>query len=235
MRTPWIRLMLSLLGLLPLPALAGGEIQVPPFAAAPGTTRDLILVAGQSNAVGYDAYASDLPADPADRQVMFWWRVGDPPPDQHDVTSGYWAPLQAQPQGSPLLTKTPEERKAMPRQYGNFAKAEGGFGPEIGLARTLRAKEGKPLAIIKVAFSGTSVAQDWNPDDPGAAGSCYRALVETVKQPPPPRRPIMSTCAYGHWCGCRGKAMPIRPTRRFMRRTSRIYSRGFGKTCRHRN
>jgi hypothetical protein len=144
--------------------------------------RDLIIVAGQSNAVGFDAYASELPADDADKDVLFWWRVGDPPPDQHDVTSGgEWSHLQAQMKGSPLLTPSPEEKKAHPRQYGNFAKAEGGFGPEIGLTRALRAKEGKPLAIIKAAFSGTAVADDWNPDDPGIKGSCYRALVTEVK------------------------------------------------------
>ena len=139
-------------------------------------TRDLILVAGQSNAVGFDAYASEMPADDSDKDVMFWWRVGDPPPDDHDVTSGgKWTTLQPQPKGSP------KEKNNGARQYGNFAKAEGGFGPEIGFARELKAKEGKPLAIIKAAFSGTAVAQDWNPDDPGIGGSCYRALVETVK------------------------------------------------------
>jgi lysophospholipase L1-like esterase len=139
-------------------------------------TRDLILVAGQSNAVGFDAYATELPADASDKDVMFWWRVGDPPPDEHDVTSGgKWTHLQPQPKGSP------KKKNNAARQYGNFEKAEGGFGPEIGFARELKAKEGKPLAIIKAAFSGTAVAQDWNPDDPGIGGSCYRALVETVK------------------------------------------------------
>ncbi len=44
-------------------------------------TRDLILIAGQSNAVGYDAKPSELPADDADKQMMFWFRVGDPPPE----------------------------------------------------------------------------------------------------------------------------------------------------------
>ena len=145
-------------------------------------TRDLILVAGQSNAVGFDARASELPADAADRDVFFWWRTGDPPPDGHDVTSGgKWTHLQPQPKGTPMPTKTPEEKKASPRQYGNFAQQEGGFGPEIGLARELRAREGRPLAILKAAFSGTAVAQDWNPDDPGSGGACYRALVEETR------------------------------------------------------
>ncbi|MGB8169943.1 MAG: sialate O-acetylesterase, partial [Chthoniobacteraceae bacterium] len=137
---------------------------------------EVILVAGQSNAVGFDAKASDLSADPDDKNVLFWWRCGDPPPDEHDTTSGgKWAQLQPQPRGEPMAKDA-----GVPRQYGNFS-SPAGFGPEIGLARTLRAKEHKPLAIVKAAFSGTAMAQDWNPADPGAGGSCYRALVAETK------------------------------------------------------
>lgn len=136
---------------------------------------DLILIAGQSNAVGYDARPSELPADPADKAVLFWWRCGDPPPDEHDSTSGgKWTTLQPQPLGSPKLPKGG-------RQYGNFHQPEGGFGPEIGLARALRAKDGKRLAIVKAAFSGTGMRTDWNPADAGPAGSGYRALVSETK------------------------------------------------------
>ena len=139
-------------------------------------TRDLLLVAGQSNAVGYDAKPSELPADDADKQVMFWFRAGDPPPDEFDTTSGgKWTHLQPQPKGSPA------PKTKGPRQYGNFAGATGGFGPEIGFARGLAAKEKKPLAIVKVAWSGTGMAQDWNPADPGPGGSCYRALVAETR------------------------------------------------------
>ncbi len=139
-------------------------------------TRDLILIAGQSNAVGYDAKPSELPADEADKQVMFWFRAGDPPPDEFDVTSGgKWTTLQPQPKGNPA------PKTKGPRQYGNFSSPDGGFGPEIGLARALVAKEKKPLAIVKGAWSGTGMAQDWNPADPGTGGSCYRALVAETK------------------------------------------------------
>lgn len=148
----------------------------------PAATRDLVLVAGQSNAVGFDAYASELPADPGDRDVMFWWRVGDPPPDDYDVTSGgKWTHLQPQPKGRPMETVTAEAKAKSPRQYGNFKKPEGGFGPEMGLARELRRREGRSLAIVKAAFSGTALMQDWNPDDAGPTGACYRALVAETK------------------------------------------------------
>lgn len=136
--------------------------------------RDLLIVAGQSNAVGYDAKPSELPSDENDSRILFWWRTGDPPPDAHDSSSGrIWTHLQPQPLGNP---KRPKEG----RQYGNFAQEEGGFGPEIGLARTLHAQTERPLAIVKVAFSGTGLRQDWNPNDPGDGGSCYRAMIEEV-------------------------------------------------------
>ena len=140
-------------------------------------TRDLILVAGQSNAVGYDAYAEELPADPKDATTMFWWRVGDPPPDEFDGTSArQWTTLQFQPR-TPAMSG--DAAKKIGRQYGNFnKKSKGGFGPEIGMVRTLATKESRPLAVIKTAFSGTSVAGDWNVGHPGKADPCYRAMID---------------------------------------------------------
>ncbi len=132
---------------------------------------DLIIVAGQSNAVGFDAKPSELPDDEVDSNILFWWRTGDPPPDEFDSTnSNRWTHLQPQPSGTPKLPK-------QGRQYGNFAQPEGGFGPEIGLARTLYRKEQKPLAFVKVAFSGTNLHRDWNHADSGEQGACYRALI----------------------------------------------------------
>lgn len=148
--------------------------------------RDLVIVAGQSNAVGFDAYPELLPADPADGQVLFWFRVGDPPPDEHDSTSGgQWIGLGIQPKGHPISRETPAEQLpqgGQGRQYGNFKSAEGGFGPEIGFVRELRRREhNRSLAIVKVAFSGTGMRTDWNPSDLGQGGSCYRALLSEVK------------------------------------------------------
>lgn len=137
---------------------------------------DLLIVAGQSNAVGYDAKPSKLRNSHADRKILFWWRCGDPPPDKHDSScGGKWTHLQPQPLGNP---KRPRKN----RQYGNFAQQEGGFGPEIGLARAIYAKEKKRLAVIKVAFSGTGLHRDWNHADKGDGGACYRALVSEVRK-----------------------------------------------------
>ncbi|MCA9174006.1 MAG: hypothetical protein KDB14_05915 [Planctomycetales bacterium] len=156
--------------------------------AAALETRDVVIVAGQSNAVGFDANPDTLPPSPWDKQVRFWWRCGDPPPDTHDSTSNGWTHLQAQPLGAT------REKSSAPRQYGNFAQANGGFGPEIGMARELAAG-GDSLAVIKVAFSGTSLDQDWRPgvaapDDEAAQfgqqpsstpGDCYRRLLAEVR------------------------------------------------------
>eukprot|EP00913_Durusdinium_trenchii_P013424 g12605.t1 len=135
---------------------------------------DLLIVAGQSNAVGFNAIPSELPPDDADRKILFWWRCGDPPPDKHDSVSRKWTTLKPQPLGDP-------NREKKPRQYGNFAQPEGGFGPEIGLARAVYARENKPLAVIKVAFSGTGLQRDWNHADPGERGACYRALIAEIR------------------------------------------------------
>jgi hypothetical protein len=141
--------------------------------------RDLILVAGQSNAVGFDARAEELPADVRDERTLFWWRVGDPPPDEFDGTSArQWTYLQFQPR---TPAKAGDTGQKLPRQYGNFsAGSKGGFGPEMGLVRTLADREDRQLAVIKTAFSGTSIAGDWNVDLAGA-DSCYRALIEETK------------------------------------------------------
>ena len=136
---------------------------------------DLLIVAGQSNAVGFDAKPGEMPTDEADQQIMFWWKCGDPPPDEHDSTSGgKWTHLQAQPLGNPKMPR-------QGRQYGNFAQPEGGFGPEIGFARTLYARENKPLAVVKAAFSGTGLRRDWDHTDKGEGGACYRALIAEVR------------------------------------------------------
>lgn len=128
---------------------------------------DLYLLAGQSNAVGFDAKPSELPASEVDEKVLFWFKTGDPPPDDADTTSGgSWTTLKPQPLGMP------KPKDSMPRQYGNFAQSEGGFGPEIGMARAILTK--KPdahIAIFKVAFSGTSLISDWNEN-----ADCWKAF-----------------------------------------------------------
>ncbi|MFC1499218.1 sialate O-acetylesterase [Verrucomicrobiota bacterium] len=135
-----------------------------------GEEVDLILVAGQSNAVGADSPMDQLPPDPSDKNVMFWWRAGKKPPDAKDSSSAQeWMTLQAQPRG----------------RDKNFNCKGGGFGPEIGLARTLLEKQPKrKIAIVKVAYNATSIAV-WERKNPvfeqkKSYENCYEALfVET--------------------------------------------------------
>jgi len=149
------------------------------WARAGEEVLELILVAGQSNAVGFDADPVELPKSAHDVEVKFWYRCGDPPVDIHDVSSGgKWATLGPQPKG------VPKERGSEPRQYGNFSGASGGFGPEVGMARTLRERQpNRRIAVVKVAFSGTAIGTDWNPDaqEGDVQGDCYRALISETK------------------------------------------------------
>lgn len=145
----------------PEPSFSGGSRVV-----------DLLIVAGQSNAVGFDADPESLPFNSEDQHILFWWRTGDPPPDDHDSTShDEWTSLQFQPRGTPV-----EPRDNSARQYGNFSHPGGGFGPEISFARTVWAHSKRPLAVLKVAFSGTGIREDWDPNSRGTNGICYRAL-----------------------------------------------------------
>lgn len=142
-------------------------------------TIDLFIFAGQSNMVGADADPDLLPKDTIDQRVMFWWSVGDPPADKHDSTSGgRWETLQVQPRGNP------RPRDVKSRQWGNFTSPRGGFGPEIGFARNRLRQlddatktEHAAFAILKVAYSGTSVANDWDPSQAGQPGNCYGELL----------------------------------------------------------
>jgi len=123
---------------------------------------DLIIVAGQSNAVGFHTRASELPEDPRDKNVMFWWRGGDAPANAHDSSFNQeWVPLQAQPKGNPGR-----------RGAGNFGYDEGGFGPEMGFARKLLDEQpNRPLAIVKVAYNATGIGR-WQP-----GGNLYSTML----------------------------------------------------------
>jgi hypothetical protein len=138
------------------------------------TPQEVIIVAGQSNAVGFDTKAAEVPSAALEKKTPFWFRVGDPPPDEHDSTcGGKWLTLGVQPKGNALQdTKT--------RQYGNFAFAEGGWGVEMGLVAGLQDTKG--LGIIKTAWSGTGFEQDWFIADEGKPhGPCYRVMLDEIK------------------------------------------------------
>ena len=126
---------------------------------------DLVIVAGQSNAVGFDTRAEELPPDPADANILFHFDCGEPPYDhglRNSSSGGTWGTLGPQHQGNAAPGKP------------NFRNPTGGFGPEIGIARTLYHAGLTQVAVLKFAYSGTGFCLGhWNPGDP-----LHRGLVE---------------------------------------------------------
>lgn len=55
------------------------------------------------------------------------------------------------------------------------------FGAELTFARRLRAHDDTPLAIIKSAVGGTTVASDWNPDAPENGQKLYPRTLQLVR------------------------------------------------------
>lgn len=118
----------------------------------------LYVFAGQSNMVGKDTLASELPliaptAAVAPSGVLFWGPVADFPT--------MWGPLKA-----------PTEI-LQPRRHQ-------GFGPEIGAAPLLaRRHPGSTIAVVKFASSGTSLYRDWRP---GVKGGLYEQMIARVRR-----------------------------------------------------
>lgn len=115
----------------------------------------VILFAGQSNMVGSDAHA-----DRIDNYPPF---VGAGKPqdgvlysyvlERNAASSNGWIPLQA-------------------------LKS---FGPEITFARLAKQHVDFPIAIIKSAVGGTTLARDWNPDAPDDGLKLYPRTLKLVR------------------------------------------------------
>ena len=130
------------------------------FAAdAPKPVR-VFLFAGQSNMVGADARAQ---------------RIDDFPMFKGAGT------LQTDVLFATLPTKDPNATAT----WGPLAPGDS-FGPEITFARRLKARDVGPIAIIKSAIGGTTVAFDWNPDAPDKGQKLYprtlRLIQESLKE-----------------------------------------------------
>lgn len=128
--------------------------------AATAPQLDILVVAGQSNALGYQSYVVDPSThkdvfteshSAANKKVLVMW-------DESGVTSSGKVPV-------PL--DTPQHLAGAPSPV---------FGPEVGLARALYSDGDRHLLVVKVAFSGSSLAADWQPNDPD-----FQALVAMVQ------------------------------------------------------
>lgn len=133
------------------------------------TARTVLIVAGQSNVLNWHADAAALPPNHADAAIKFYYHTGAPP------SKGGEKPFNATSAGA-WTTLRPQRQEPYVRYAREF------FGPEISLARSLDAGGVKPLAIIKVGYFGSTLAEDWRPD--ATSGNrlyaLFRAQVETA-------------------------------------------------------
>jgi hypothetical protein len=136
---------------------------VPPAESALAGAEEVsvLIVAGQSNVLNWHADAAQLPASAADDTIRFYFHTGAPPskaPDQpfNATSSGEWTALAPQKQ---------HPYRAYHRRF---------FGPEMSLARSLARSE-RQLAVIKIGYFGTNLAEDWRPD--AATGNRLYALL----------------------------------------------------------
>jgi hypothetical protein len=120
----------------------------------------VFIFAGQSNMVGADARAQRI-----DEFPMFQGAGAS----QTDVLF------------ATLPTKDPNATAT----WGPLGPGDS-FGPEITFARRLKARDAGPIAIIKSAIGGTTVAFDWNPDAPDKGQKLYprtlRLIQESLKE-----------------------------------------------------
>jgi len=167
--------------------LAQQGFPVAPAAQQPGSKITVFILAGQSNAVGYNhlrEYHGDTSALVARLKsvsdVLFW-----PGTNALPDFAGRWTTL----------------RPGVSGIAGDQEYRDGCFGPEIGFV--LRLKElcpGRPLAIIKYAEGATGIARsadyndyipalkgfddhgvNWSPPESGKpAGTLYTSLLENV-------------------------------------------------------
>ncbi|MEO0651393.1 MAG: sialate O-acetylesterase [Planctomycetota bacterium] len=128
-------------GALLLALAAPGALAAPQNSSTEPLALRVFLVAGQSNAEGLDAEASDVDSIPAyvgsaapQEGVRFWYET-----DAAPLSSNGWIDLQ------------PELQRGI-------------FGPELTFGRRLSESISAPLAIIKSTRGGTSLAIDWAPD-----------------------------------------------------------------------
>jgi hypothetical protein len=114
---------------------------------------DVFIIAGQSNAQGWQGDAERYPkdSDGLDKTIRFYWVTPG-----FSSSDGKWTVLKA--------------------QGGRFT--HGHFGLEVSFARSLK-KAGYNPAIFKYSLGATSIAKDWK--GPGD-GKMYDQMVQELKK-----------------------------------------------------
>lgn len=120
--------------------------------ASASTPVEVFVVAGQSNVLNWHASAETLPTDGIDTGIRFFHLSGAPP------DRGFERPFNASSHGTWTHLGFQEQEPYI-RYERRF------FGPEMTLARTLANRpDSGAIAVVKIGFFGTNLAQDWRPD-----------------------------------------------------------------------
>lgn len=116
----------------------------------------VFLMAGQSNMEGADAHANRI--------------------DEYPVFKGAGAP-----QADVLFTSLNFQEKSGSALWRPLAPGDS-FGPEVTFARRLKQSGVAPIAIIKSAIGGTTVAFDWNPTAPTNGQKLYPRTLKLIRE-----------------------------------------------------
>ncbi len=158
-------------------ALTALVLIVPAVASAAATDISVLILAGQSNAVGFAANAEELSVELRAPQMntRLWYEIGSlesvEQPDLRIASGDAFVPLRFQ----------SDPKRA------TFGTVIHGFGPELTLGRTVARDLDNPVAIVKFALNATSLAQHWRPED---ENSLYAQMTKRVSR-------AMATLAIG--------------------------------------
>ncbi len=150
-------------------SVGAGVVDSPSSALTPPLRhRDVVIVAGQSNATGWLSYRVNPTTG-----VNYFSPARTDGADATDTIT--WMPFKSvlpPPGTTPVPLDTPQYVGTTPSDPSAV------FGPEIGLARQIYTDTGTSLTVVKVADPGTSLISDWNPDN---TGGCYPAMLAEVR------------------------------------------------------
>ncbi len=140
-----------------LPLFAAFTILLTVLLPAAGDPKPVkvFIFAGQSNMVGSDARAGRI--------------------DDFPMFKGAGAP-----QSDILFVTLPNQDEAA-AGWGPLKPGDS-FGPELTFARMLKAQDDSPIAIIKSAIGGTTVAYDWNPEAPDKGQKLYPRTIKLIEE-----------------------------------------------------
>lgn len=125
----------------------------------------IVVVAGQSNAVGTDLDGTSLTSLEHDQEIQFSVLAGSYPQDYQYPEDG-----------------RPSMKYNSNQEILNFSTVDrlGGFGVERGFARQLADKGIGDILVLKVAVNGRGLGRYWMKSDPSGLG-LYDLLVDEVR------------------------------------------------------